>query len=266
MMSASKSRTFVYVAGLHGVVILAMAMSGVFKGCNKKKEPEILAVVSIEPLANVAPSPEPAPEAKADPTPPPPKPEPVKPPPPKPEPVKPKPVPKPEPKLTRAEQIKEKIKNQKLTRRTVEQEEQKEVVKPPPPDVPKPLPDADKIAEQLFKDKKPFDPSKPETSGATTAAINSEMGLILGMLQRKAASQWQKPSGIASGAGQIVTITFTLNRAGHVIDRSFKQKTGIDALDRSAMDAARRINFVKAFPAAYTGTTGTFNIEFELTN
>ena len=275
MSRRPKSNATGYVIGAHALAIIAMAAGGAFKGCaSKPDKPEILAVVGIEPLSSFQASPPSV--SEPDPVPPPPTqevtpPAPVEPPPkaiePPPKPVPPKPVEpvKPPPKpLNSVEAIRKKIQDQKKIVRKTEAETQK--VTKPVPEVKRPVvPDAKEISKQLFKNKQAFNPNTERSSAAAAAQVNQEMGLILGMLKGKCDAGWQKPVGLSSSAGQIVSITFTISRSGSVIRRTFKRRSGIAALDNSAMQAAERITFVKAFPAASKVSQEDFTIEFELT-
>jgi len=267
-MLPTGKNAFFYVAGAHIALIVGMVLTGSFKGCSeKKRQPEILAVVNIDAVPDVAPrplAPDPRPEQ-------PPKPEPVKPPPPKPDPVPPpkpspskiQPAPKPKPvkpKYNSVEDIRKRMSKDIVHRGSVE----KRAVEP---EKPRAL-SREEIEKALRKKGvKPFDPNKPKVySGAQKAAANAEMQRILATLKALCDQKWVKPEGFSSSVGRISSISFTINRSGSVVARQFKRQSGIPALDDSAMRAARAISHVEAFPVAYPHAQQVFTIEFELTN
>jgi periplasmic protein TonB len=91
-------------------------------------------------------------------------------------------------------------------------------------------------------------PPTPKVAQFSQAASNAYNALILGHLQR-----FKRYPAAAHGAMGVVTVRFTLNRAGEVIKSEVQKSSGNGVLDREALDILRRANPFPAFPAAKSG-------------
>jgi periplasmic protein TonB len=129
----------------------------------------------------------------------------------------------------------------------VPEQEQKQVEQPPPPP-----PDQAVVAPPEQQPTPPVEEQKPPTpampartkGGAPTVAPSWETGLVKHLQQYK-----RYPSDAASrGVEGVVLLSFTVDRAGHVLAHSIARSSGYPELDNEVMSMIERAEPLPAFP------------------
>ena len=139
----------------------------------------------------------------------------------------------------------------------VEEKQEEPVVQPPPPqqEAEVTLP---KVEKEVEEPKPVPQPPAPETRAPpksdhvgqfSEAGAKAYNALVFGHLQKFK----RYPSAAHGKLGKVV-VSFTVNRAGEVIESAVTKSSGNNVLDREAIDILRRASPFPPFPAAKPGT------------
>ena len=134
--------------------------------------------------------------------------------------------------------------------------------KPPEPVKEKPVERAEKSvqkqqsAPKMQKRARTAVAPNPGIQGSANA-LSDYKSLLMAHLQRFK----RMPAG---GTG-VATVSFTINRSGHVISRSLLRSSGHTSVDAEAMSMVARAQPMPAFPAAMTQAQMSFTVPFRAT-
>lgn len=239
---------------LHGgVLLLAVVLPLLAKGCAARKPPKKLMFVEFTVAVPPA-APEPPPPAPEPPAPTPPAPVPEPPPPPKDD--IPEPETKPEPK-------------------------KKEPPKPPAPEKPKPKPHT--VVRQtnrvvrgstpapkgpVLSDKEIADLIKKGAKIGTTTSIPDDaaaqaLGAYSNHVRDRLYAAWQQPESLKNLPGLVTSVQITIQQDGRVGNGKILKSSGNAAMDESVLKAVRTVKAMRALPTGVKGPVD-LEIEFEL--
>jgi TonB family protein len=228
-----RSKTFLWVSGIHLLVLGGLLVATVIKNWIKPNKPvELVTTVMLGSPMPLPPS-EVFEEKKVDRAPQPPK-------------------PPPEHKTENVEPKKPVIVKRSDTI--------VEATEPPPPRKPTPKkPTAEDLRkkaqkiEDMLKDTVRLD--QPDTTNRTpvnTPAAASEIDAFYSKIHGMINRQWDQPDGITAASGYVAIITIRISKTGAISGHRISERSGHAGLDLSALTAAKSVKHVSGVPRGFT--------------